>query len=363
VTAVPDNETVSPSLSFPESPDAIGPDWMTAALSESVPGAEVSAVKVLDRHSGTTGRLRLGLEYCAGSVGPASVFVKLPPDDEGQRRLVASTDMGRREARFYAGPAYESPLRIPKPYYSAAGDEPTEYVMVLEDLNASGCRFTTRLEPQAEDHAHKLIESLGRLHAQFWDDGRFAHEWSWIKPAMRGPYGAKLIANARERFADRFPPVFVELCGLFVEHHERIAEIWDEGEQTLIHGDTHAGNQFGDGDVVGLYDWAVISRSPGIRDVAIYLGNSCPTELRRSEQDTWLRTYHRTLVDEGVRAPTFDTLWDRYRCCALYAWVAATTTASMGSKWQPIEIGVLGMTRATEACADLDTVGALRKRL
>ena len=47
----------------------------------------------------------------------------------------------------------------------------------------------------------------------------------------------------------------------------------------------------------------------------------------------------------------------------LYAWVAATTTASMGSKWQPVEVGRMGMTRATEACADLETVEAFRDAL
>jgi Ser/Thr protein kinase RdoA (MazF antagonist) len=180
---------------------------------------------------------------------------------------------------------------------------------------------------------------------------------------MRGSYGAKLVASAREQFADQLPPVFEELCRLYEEHHARIAEIWDDGEQTLVHGDTHAGNQFVDGDRVGLYDWAVISRSPGIRDVAIYLGNSCPTDLRRRGQDEWLRRYHQTLVDAGVDAPSFEVLWDRYRCCVLYAWIAATTTASMGSRWQPLEVGMLGMARSTDTCADLDTLGALRERL
>jgi hypothetical protein len=35
----------------------------------------------------------------------------------------------------------------------------------------------------------------------------------------------------------------------------------------------------------------------------------------------------------------------------------------MGSKWQPIEVGMAGMTRSTDTCADLDTLGALRDRL
>jgi hypothetical protein len=35
----------------------------------------------------------------------------------------------------------------------------------------------------------------------------------------------------------------------------------------------------------------------------------------------------------------------------------------MGSKWQPVEVGMLGMQRATDSCADLDTIGAIREVL
>ena len=348
---------------FPESQAGLTSEWMTEALGAVCPGVTVAKMETLEQHSGTTGRIRLGLTYAAGPAGPDSVFVKLPPFSEDQRRFVASTDMGRREARFYIGPGQEAPLRIPGVYYAAAGDDPTEYIMVLEDLRHSGCTFTTRLEPHAEGHAGKIIEGLARLHAHFWEDKRFDGEWAWLRPAMRGSFGAKLVAGAREQFSAEFPPIFDEICRLYIEHHSAITELWDEGETTLIHGDTHAGNQFSDRDDVGLYDWAVVSRSPGIRDIAIYLGNSCPTDLRRAGQDAWLRRYHEVLTERGVAAPALSTLWDRYRRCVLYAWVAAATTASMGSKWQPIEIGMLGMQRATEACADLDTIGALRERI
>jgi len=351
------------ALEIPASPDAVTAEWLTGVLSRTWPDATVTDVEVLARHSGTTGRLRLGLTYAPGTNGPASVFVKLAPFDEAQRRMVAATDMGRREARFYAGPAAEAPLRIPRSYFAAHGDEPTEYIMVLEDLEATGCTFTNRLETHAEDRGGQLIEALGRLHARFWDDPRFDDELSWVQPAMRGAYGAKLIDRARTMFADEFPPVFDELCRLYAEHHERVCALLDDGERTLIHGDTHAGNQFVDGDQVGLYDWAVISRSPGIRDVAIYLGNSCPTDVRRRHDQDWLRAYRQVLVEAGVDAPSSDTLWLRYRRSVLYAWVAATTTASMGSKWQPVEVGRAGMTRATEACADLETVEAFRAAL
>lgn len=349
-------------MNIPDRPESVTPEWLTGCLSGILDGAEVKDVEVLDQHSGTTGRLRLGLTY-SGGTGPATVFVKLPPFDENQRKLVAATDMGRREARFYAGPARETPMRIPAAYYAAHGDQPTEYIMVLEDLVGGGCTFTNRLEPHAEARAAKLIDGLARLHAHFWNDPRFGDEYSWIRSPMRGPYGAKLVESARQQFEDEFPPVFGELCRLYVEHHEQIAELLDEGEQTLIHGDTHAGNQFGDGGEVGLYDWAVISRSPGIRDVAIYLGNSCPTDLRRDQEQGWLRSYREVLAEAGVDAPSYEQLWERYRIHVIYAWVAATTTAGMGSKWQPIEVGRLGMTRATDACSDLDTVEAIREAI
>ena len=351
-------------MSIPAVPEDVTAAWLTEVLQASVPGIDLAGTTVLDQHAGTTGRMRIGLKHAAGSSGPDSVFVKLPPFEEKQRRLVAATEMGRREARFYAGPASEVPMRIPKAFYAAAGDEPTEYVMVLEDLAAIGARFASRLEPLSDDQGGQLITGLAHLHAHFWEDPRFDGEMSWLPPAMRGSFGAKLVASAKEQFADEMPPVFTALCDVFIENHERVSEILDDGPHTLIHGDTHAGNQFLDGTQVGLYDWAVISRSPGIRDIAIYLGNSCPTEVRQAEQDGWLRAYHQVLVDHGgFEAPTFDELWTRYRRSVIYAWVSATTTASMGDKWQPIEVGRLGMQRSTQACADLDTVEALREAL
>lgn len=350
-------------ITFPLSPDAITVEWLSDALSASFPGAVVARVETVDQHSGTTGRALLRLGYAPGPQGPPTVFIKLPPFSDSQRRLVVATDMGRREARFYEGPAAQVSMRIPRAYFAAHGDEPSEYVMVLEDLQARGCRFSDRLEPFGVPQSGQLIEDLARLHASFWDDPRFDAELAWVPPAMRGPYGARLVASAREQFSDQFPPVFEDLCLLYEKHHERINEVFDDGEQTLIHGDTHAGNQFLEDGQVGLYDWAVVSRSPGIRDIAIYLGNSCPTDVRREHQDDWLHRYHRALVDAGVEAPSYETLWLRYRRTVMYSWVSATTTASMGNRWQPIEIGMLGMTRATEACADLGTIDALRDAL
>ncbi len=351
----------SPAL--PDRPEAITPEWLSEALAAALPGVEVSSVAVVDRHSGTTGRARLKLGYASGPAGPETVFVKLPPFDDAQRGLVAATDMGRREARFYESLSAETPMRVPRCWFAAHGDEPTDYICVLEDLEASGCSFPKSVDRHARERGGELIETLARVHAHFWDDPRFDSELAWVRPAMRGALGAVLVEQARERFAAEMPPAFAELCRLYVEHHERVCDLWDEGRATLIHGDCHTGNQFVDGARVGLYDWAVISRSPGIRDVAIFLGNSCPPEVRRAEQDGWLRAYRRTLVDAGVDAPELGQLERRLRLAVLYGWVAATTTAAMGDKWQPLDVSTTAMRGATETCTELETLGAFREAL
>jgi hypothetical protein len=47
----------------------------------------------------------------------------------------------------------------------------------------------------------------------------------------------------------------------------------------------------------------------------------------------------------------------------LYGWVAATTTAAMGDRWQPLAVSTKAMRVATQACADLETVEAFREGL
>jgi hypothetical protein len=348
---------------LPDRPEAITPAWLGAALRTSLPGVEVAGVQLLDRHSGTTGRARVRIDHASGSAGPETVFVKLPPFAESQRKMVAVTDMGRREARFYAALASEVPVRVPRCWFAAHGEQPTDYICVLEDLQASGCRFPKQVAQHARERGGAFMETLARLHAHFWQDARFGSELSWVAPAMRGAFGAKLVDKARAQFAADLPPVFAELCRLYVEHHARVCDLWDEGAPTLIHGDVHTGNQFLDGDRVGLYDWAVLSRSPGIRDVAIFMANSCPPEVRRAEQDGWLRGYRQGLIDAGVDAPEASALWRGLRLGVLYGWVAATTTAAMGSLWQPTLVGMNAMRGATQTCAELETLEAFREAL
>ena len=58
-----------------------------------------------------------------------------------------------------------------------------------------------------------------------------------------------------------------------------------------------------------------------------------------------------------------DDAWSQYRLLVIYAWNSATSTAAMGSRCQTEEVGHSGMTHATQAVEDLESVSLLEDLL
>jgi hypothetical protein len=345
------------------SPADISAEWLSQVLGPRFPGLRVTGVEILDAHAGTTGRARLRLRHAGAPGAPDTVFVKLPPADPGQRELVRSTGMGRREARFYAAVAEDAPLRLPHPLFAASSEDGSAYIMLLEDLAASGCTFRNAREGASLDYTREVIASLARLHARFWNSSRFAGDLAWVRPLAPHPIGPVLVKQALDRFGAEMPPVFSAVGRLYVEHTARLHELWEEGEATLVHGDAHIGNLFEDAGCAGFLDWACLARMPGIRDVSYFLTNSVPTELRRREERALLELYRERLAEAGAEAPDFETLWRRHRRHAVYSWVAAATTIAMGDAWQPLRYAVASTRRANDALADLASVALLEQEL
>jgi len=339
--------------------EELTPAWVGAALD-----APVRAVEVLDAHSGTTGRVRLGVTYDGDAAGrPASVFVKLAPFDERQRRFVDAVGLGVAEARFYRDVAARTPVRIPHVWHAAVVED--RYVMVLEDLVASGARFPTPRDPDLVDYVTRLVDELAALHARFWSSPEFdGGPLAFIGEGLRLAYGGggPFIARALDQFADQLPPAFRAVGELYVARTPEIAALFDVEPRTLAHGDPHLGNLFADGDRPGFFDWGMVQHRAGMWDLAYVLCQSVPTEARRVHERAWLDRYRAQLAAHGV---TLDaaTQWDQYRLFATYAWASATSTAGVGERWQRAEVGQGGMARATAAVEDLDVVAFLQARL
>lgn len=342
--------------------EELTPQWFSRVL-----GADISAVEVLDAHSGTTGRARIHLMSSA-SDAPSSVFVKLQPFDPEQRSYLRMIGMGVTEARLYATLGPELKVRIPHVWHSAYDEADGAFIMVLEDLDASGCRFPAADDDDVIDVARSLMAELPKLHAPFWGlelpwlDGRALGASRDARQSERMARLADILRSAVNQFADDQPPEFRRLAEVMIARFPDVGDLWNAGELTLVHGDDHVRNLFVDAGRVGFFDWAVICRAPALRDVAYFLGNSLPTELRRSEEADLVARYRDGLAAAG-RAVDEQVMHDQYRFFMAYSWMSATTTAAMGSKWHPAAIALSSLVRTTQAVIDLDVIGLLEDRL
>jgi hypothetical protein len=351
----------------------LSPTWFTDVLSQHAPGLEVDCVDVVDAHSGTTGRVAVSLTYRDGDARvPERLFVKLAPFDERQRAFIRRVGIGAAEARIYARLGHELPVRIPRVWHAAVDDE-DNYVCVLEDVVASGCRFPRPHDADIGHVARSTVEELARLHSMYWESSRFGSDLAWVPTrAGFGTGGAtqpqstnaagSFVACALEQFGDDMPEVFRAVGTAYVEHTPAVLDWWDEGERTLIHGDPHMGNMFVDGTRAGFFDWAMFSHSPGMRDVAYVLCNSMPTEVRRDIEQDLLSAYRDVLAANGV-AIDAGVVAEQYRLFSVYSWVSAVSTAAMGARWQPEKLARGAMQRTTQALADLDVPELLARRL
>ena len=170
---------------------------------------------------------------------------------------------------------------------------------------------------------------------------------------------------AVDTLGDRLPEEFHRLADIYLARNDDIVALWNSGPRTFVHGDPHMGNLFVDtaaGNRTGFLDWAMIGRSPGLRDVAYVLCNSIPAAVRATDERGWVERYCELLAGSGIELDP-DAAWDTYRLFAVYSWVSATSTAAMGSKWQPLHIGLGGTKRATAACEELRCVDLLEQLL
>src|SRR6478736_559262 len=109
-----------------------GVEDLTAAWFSEILDSPVGSVEILDAHSGTTGRARVGL--AASSDLPATVFVKLAPFAPEQRKFLRQIGLGISEARLYANVGDEPPIRAPRVWH--AGRPCTPHIRAA---NCHGC--------------------------------------------------------------------------------------------------------------------------------------------------------------------------------------------------------------------------------
>ena len=270
--------------------------------------------------------------------------------------------MGRREALFYAELAPLLSMRVPATY-AALSDEAGMFVVLLEDLETTGCAVSDGTWGVPPDAAAGALADLAAMHARFEDPAirRDLAPWATVsKPT--NTYGAPMLLDGIEHHRDRLTDSFVEIAELYCDRHDELQALWHEGPHTLIHGDTHIGNLFLDGDRVGFLDWGIINVNTPMRDVSYFLTMAMQIEDRRAHERDLLRDYLDVRARPGGSPITFDDAWTAHRLHAAYNVPAScqvvTFPADTTAGRQVFADAFLD--RAQASLDDLESVAALR---
>lgn len=344
----------------------IDAEWLTAALQNRHPGAQVESVEIADRAEVTNSHAWLRVVYTQGSAsGPTSLFCKLLPNDPARRVAIAGTQMGLREAKFYDALAPQLAMRVPEAHVVRyEEDQGGAFVLLLEDLGESGCTVSTGPESPTPDAAAKALTDLAAMHVRFEDPARRAAEAGWVpEPDAPSDYGRVRLQEGLTHHRDKLTHAFAEMAEVYVDHQAALHEIWKEGPRTVIHGDTHIGNLFDDHGVTGFLDWGLVVVSTPLRDVSYFLNMCLSVEDRRARDRDLIRHYLEVRRSLGGASISFDEAWKVHRLQAAYLAPAACQIVTFPEDVtdRRKRFAAAFLERASAAIEDLESRSALRE--
>jgi hypothetical protein len=272
--------------------------------------------------------------------------------------------LGRQEVAFYRDVRAGVPVAAPRCYAARFDPTSARFALVLEDLEARGCRFGDITKPCSAEDADAVVTALARMHAGFWESPRFGRDLAWVHSQPDDPNAGlvarlikRSIKHVEQAHADLMPEDVRRQGRAVIERRPDLDARLGRGPLTLLHGDTHVGNMAFDGAEPVFFDWQVLRRGPGMRDVAYFMVTSLPVETRRAHEEQLVRSYVGALKAGGVDL-SFDDAWHRYRLHAVDPWIASVVTVAAGGL-QAAHIATLGLERSLAALADLDTFAAV----
>jgi thiamine kinase-like enzyme len=360
----------------PPGVNALTPEWLTIALCDGVPGAEVLAYEFGPLNDGTSSRRTMRVTY--NDVGrnaslPEALFTKSAPTFL-TRMVGAGARLAVVEAMFYTHVRPMLEIEAPVGWYSGYDPVSHRQMLITDDVavtrNASfGSALDRTLTRQQAD---ELIDTFAALHGRFWRAPLRRMFGSWLQTSYEltetlnaGINAAARILSGFDRARDVIPPKVydrrAELHSALMQS-EKINCTSDP--LTFLHGDVHPGNWYVTGDGhMGLYDWSIcVIGGPG-RDLAYALSTHLPVADRREWEVALLERYLEKL--EVTDPPSFDELWLSYRqqvCYAMLAWLATIGRGPLQPKYQPDDISLANIERITQAFEDLETLETVQYR-
>jgi hypothetical protein len=306
-------------------PAAADPNAITQALHDAGVPTDIRVLDVTvesDRPTILSRIIRLRLR-CDGAApeAPASVILKtgLP------ERIGGGWQGGLQEVAFYREVAAAMPPGLVPRCYAAQWDPASEdWHLLLEDLTETHAIATAWPLPPTDEQCGRIIDTLARFHAAWWDDPRLGIS---IGTRRDGAAIARIHADLANRFArfagqlgDLLPDDRRALYEWFGAAWIRLLQRYGQGNLTLVHGDAHCWNVFiprAGGDDLRLFDWDAWRIGIAASDLAYMMALHWYPDRRRRLERKLLDRYHDKLLRHGVRGYDRQALADDYRWATL----------------------------------------------
>jgi Phosphotransferase enzyme family len=354
-----------------DTPDALNPEWLTAALRSSsrldrgaVVGVELSPVGTGQMCDSL--RLTLHFDRDVEGVAPSTLIAKLPAADETSRATAKALRNYEIEVRFYQQLAPDLPVRTPAVYYADIDVESASFVLLLEDM--APAEQGDQLRGCSPATARVAVDELVRLHAPRWDDPALEGlEWLHRDRAAQREFLLMFLPSAwngfRERYSARLgPEVLTAGEALFTRLDAYLGA--DTRPWTVVHGDYRLDNLLFDptpgGVPVAVVDWQTCTHGPALQDVAYFIGAAMPAEVRRDVEADLVQGYHAGLVAAGVTGYEWDRCWLDYRRGAWAGLIMAVAASMLVERTERGDEMFLTMAaRHSRHALDLDAPGLL----
>jgi len=323
------------TIAIADTPEALTPDWLTAALGDHLAGGRVTAVEAAPVGTGQMcDSLRLALTYDgAPPTAPATIVAKLPAADPTSRGTALALRSYEKEVRFYQQVAPDLPICTPTVFHAAIDPATASFVLLLEDL--APARPGDQLAGCSPAVVASAIDELVRLHTPRWADPTLA-ELEWLHgdlDASRAFLGMLLPGvwgGFKDRYASHVDPHVLPLGEeLFGHLASYLAP--PTAPLTITHGDYRLDNLLldpDDGHVVGVVDWQTCAVGPALQDVAYVMGAGLLPEDRRPVEQDLVRRYHDGLLAAGIEGYGWDACWHDHRR-GTFAGLVMAVAASM----------------------------------
>jgi hypothetical protein len=197
---------------------------------------------------------------------------------------------------------------------------PNEIALLMRDL--TGDLLPDVREPLAQEQERRLLGSLARLHAHFWDWNPSDSDWL-VQPGQYGDLLGPAITDDPGALSVLSPALGSDVTLGWTTVNARLPDVsrllarpgalwereWADLPRTLLHGDSKVANfaLVPDGRVAA-FDWAMIGHGPCTIDLGWYLAVNAP-RLTGPKEQVILR--YRTCLEDALGRRLPAPIWKR----------------------------------------------------